>query len=178
MKKLILLPALAMFACVDAGKETGEDSGTDTTDTTDTADTADTEEVVPSATASVTWGDSSVALALTVENGLDGAEYYWGIAQTNDCTDCWTGEDCHGGYLLGSGSLLEYCHPIDADGGELFYGGDPNDLSEGAETVFSQQLSATATHIVDDQSSAEGPCWTWGADTSYYSDYEKTCTEM
>lgn len=137
------------------------------------------EDLPPDAAASVTWGDSSVTLALTVENGLDGAAYYWGIAETNNCTDCWTGEDCFWGYSLSSGDVLDYCHPIDADGGELLYGGDPWSLNEGSETLFyDDSFSDQSTYLVDDRGSADGPCWVWGADPSYYYGYAKSCTEM
>ena len=183
MKKLILLPVLAMFACVDGEKDTGEDTAgaADTTDTTDTTDTEDTEVPAPTANPSVTWGDSSVSLTLTVENGLDGASYVWGIAETSsDCGDnCWTGEDCFEGFELESGDVLNYCHPISATGGELFYGGEAASLGEGSETVFQNaDLSEATTHIIDDRGSDEGPCWVWGQDVSYYSGYAKSCTEM
>ena len=174
MKKLLLLPALAMFACIDVGKETGE--------ITETGET-ETETPAPSATAGVSWGEASVTLDLAVENGLDGADYYWGIAEnTGDCVAndwCWTGEDCFAGYELESGDVLSYCHPISETGGDLSYGADTASVAEGLDTVFtSADFSSLTTHIVDDRGSAEGPCWVWGADTSYYSGYEKTCTEM
>ena len=171
MKKLILLPALAMFACIDEGKETGgEETGT--------------EEVAdPTASISVDWGADSVTLTLAVENGLEGASYFWGIAETSgSCLDsewgCWTGEDCFRGFDTESGNLT-YCHPVDATGGNLSYGATPDGVAEGMDTVFgSADFSSVTTHIVDDQGSAEGPCWVWGADATYYSGYGKTCTEM
>ena len=184
MKKLILLPAFAMFACVDTGK-TG-DSGDTATDTeeTDTEET-DTEEtgteetgsVVPAVELGTAWGDDSVTLTIT--NGAEDASYFWGIAETTgDCLDsewgCWTGEDCFQGF-----EAYTYCHPVDATGGSLSYGATPDAVTEGTDTVFgSADFDTITTHIVDDQSSAEGPCWVWGADTTYYSGYEKTCTEM
>lgn len=175
MKKLILLPTLAMFACIDGttDKETG-DSGVVDTDTEEAAD--------PTATAGVSWGADSVTLELTVTDGLDGAEYFWGIAETNgDCLTsdwgCWTGEDCYEGFLLDTGDTLSYCHPISETGGNLAYGATTDGVAEGMDTVFSgDQFSSITTHIVEDQASADGPCWTWGADTSYYSG--KSCTEM
>ena len=182
MKKLILLPVLAMFACVDGEKDTGEDTAgaADTTDTTDTTETGDTEVPAPTATANVDWGADSVTLALTVENGLDGADYVWGIAETAAAcgTECWTAEDCFEGYELETGAVLSYCHPISETGGNLSYGATTDGVAEGLDTVFNADFSSTTTHIVDDRGSEEGPCWVWGNDASYYSGYEKTCTEM
>ena len=170
MKKLILLPVLAMMACVDTTKDTGAE---------------DTAEVVvevndPTAEITTTWGDSSVTLAMTVTDGLDGADYFWGIAETAESDDPWTGEDCYAGYDLADGTNLSYCHPISATGGELFYGGDFNNLADD-DTIYdtaNADFGSRTTHIVDDRGSADGPCFTWGEDTSYYSDYAKTCTEM
>ena len=169
MKKLILLPLLAMMACVDTKGDSGED-------------TAVEEEAAETTVApSVTWGASSVTLALTVTDGQDGADYYWGIAETGTDTDPWTAEDCFGGYELGDGTLLSYCHPISATGGELFYGGTFDAIDEGVDTVFDTangDFGSLTTHIIDDRGAATGPCFVWGEDTSYYSTYEKTCTEM
>ena len=176
MKKLILLPTLAMFACIDGttDKETG-DSGVVDTDTEEAAD--------PTATAGVSWGADSVTLELTVTDGLDGAEYFWGITENSgSCLTeggCWTGEDCFAGYIQDTGNVLAYCHPITETGGNLAYGATTDGVAEGMDTVFSgDQFSSKTTNIVDDRGSAEGPCWVFGADTSYYSGYEKTCTEM
>ena len=76
--------------------------------------------------------------------------------------------------------MLSYCHYVSSSGAELYYGGTYDDLDEGNYTVFFDQedWAERITYIIDDRASAERPCWVWGVDTSYYSDYEKTCTEM
>ena len=179
--------------CYD-GRDNDDDDDIDCDDSgcadkpacTDTAweqpDTDTGEEVAEtSLDAAVTWGDSSVTLALTVTDGLDGADYFWGIAETAESLYPWTGEDCYAGYDLSDGTNLSYCHPISATGGELFYGGTFDAIDEGVDTVFDTangDFGSLTTHIVDDRGSAEGPCFTWGEDTSYYSGYAKTCTEM
>ena len=127
MKNTLLLSVFAV-ACVPTGKDTA-DTSTDIVDT----DT-DTDIVEPKLGAAVDWGDDAVSL--TIENGSEEAEYTWGIAETADSTDPWTGEDCYGGYELGDGSLLSFCHPVAVDGGMLAYGASPGDIVEGATTVF------------------------------------------
>ena len=95
MKKLLLLPALAMFACIDTGKETGEteETGSAETDTeeTDTEET-DTEEtdIIEEVTIgfSITWGETDISLG--IEHGMVDSSYYWGIAETSG--DCLTSE--------------------------------------------------------------------------------------
>jgi hypothetical protein len=167
MQKYTLIAA-ALFAagCVDIK----EDTGTETTDTS-------AEEVVVDPTVSVSWGDSSVSLSIT--DAAEGASYYWGITENNDCDDCWTAEDCFMGYDLNDGTNLTYCHPASATGAELAYGAGAMDIVEGSTTLFFEAaFSAKVTYIVDDRSSADAPCWTWGADTGYYSGYEKACTSM
>ena len=167
--------------CDDSGcfnKPACEDSGIDW------EDSGDIEEPDPTLEDNiVTWGSSYVSLDLYVENGLSGAEYYWGIVETSgDCVAndwCWTGEDCFMGYDMGDGSSLSYCHPISEYGAELAYGGDATSLGEGYETVFSDSVfSSLTTHLIDDRGSSNSPCWIWGDNTSYYSGYGKTCTEM
>jgi hypothetical protein len=167
MQKYTLIAA-ALFAagCVDIK----EDTGTETTDTS-------TEEVVVDPTVSVSWGDSSVSLSIT--DAAEGASYYWGITENSGCDDCWTAEDCFMGYDLNDGTNLTYCHPASATGAELAYGAGAMDIVEGSTTLFFEaDFSAKVTYIVDDRSSADAPCWTWGADTGYYSGYEKACTSM
>ena len=168
MKNLTVLAALFAVGCVDIKEDTG----------TETTDTADTEEVVVAdPTFAVSWGDSSVSLSIT--DAADGASYYWGITENSGCDDCWTAEDCFMGYDLGTGTNLSYCHPVSATGGELSYGAGATDVVEGSTTLFWEAAYSTkVTYIVDDRSSADAPCWTWGADTTYYGGYEKSCTAM
>ena len=161
MKNALFLSVFAV-ACIPAAK--------------DTADTATDTDTTPAVSASVSW--DADAVNLTISNGSDTSEYVWGIAENANCDDCWTGEDCFGGYELNDGSLLSFCHPVAIDGGMLAYGATPADVVEGATTVFgSADFGPNTTHILDDVA-AGGSCWIWGADTSYYSTYEKSCTEF
>ena len=173
MKSYALLAAASMFACIDVkGTDSATTTDTSTTDTTDTTDTT------PPATGfSTSWGDSAVSLTIT--DGDANASYYWGVTENVGCTDCWTAEDCFMGYDLGNGTNLSYCHPVSTTGGSLSYGASYDGVVEGSTTLFPDaSFSTGVTYIVDDRSSAEGPCWTWGGDTSYYNGYEKTCTAM
>lgn len=120
--------------------------------------------------ASVTWGSSS--LQLDIEGGA--GAYVFGIAETHSgCADyCWTGEDCVYGH---PDSGLEYCHPMGATGGELYYGGYPTELAEGEETVFpdSSYEDLTTYYLMSLQSEE---CWVWGAEPGYYDGLG--CTEI
>ncbi len=166
MKNLTVLAALFAVGCVDIK----EDTGTETTDTSTTTE----ETVDPSF--SVAWGSSSVSLSIS--DAAEGASYYWGITE-NGADGGWTAEDCFMGYDLNDGTNLTYCHPVSATGAELSYGAGATDVVEGSTTVFFEDSFSTAvTYIVDDRSSADAPCWTWGFDTTYYGGYEKSCTAM
>ena len=166
MKKLTVLAALFAAGCIDIKEDTG----------TETTDTAVTEEEVLPASFSVAWGSSSVSLSIT--NAAEGASYYWGITE-NGNSGGWTAEDCFMGYDLEDGTNLTYCHPASATGAELAYGAGPFDVVEGSTTLFPDDgFSDDVTYIVDDRSSADAPCWTWGFDTAYYGGYDKSCTSM
>lgn len=166
MKNLTVLAALFAVGCVDIK----EDTGTETTDTSTTTE----ETVDPSF--SVAWGASTVSLSIS--DAAEGAAYYWGITE-NGADGGWTAEDCFMGYDLNDGTNLTYCHPASATGVELSYGAGATDVVEGSTTVFFEDSFSTAvTYIVDDRSSADAPCWTWGFDTAYYGGYEKSCTAM
>ena len=164
--------------CDDSGCST-KPACLDTGFDTDTEDT-DVEGSPTLMEHDVAWGSSSVLLSMYIENSPSD-DYYWGIAETHeDCAQegwCWTGEDCFMGYTLEDGTLLSYCHPISEYGGELYYGGDPMNLSEGDTTVFPNDYASLTTHLID-HASSNGPCWVFGADTSYYNSYSKSCTEM
>ena len=171
MKNILILgSAVALLACVDTGKETGEDSATP----------APVEYVPPTPT--VTWGETSVSLSIA--NPEEGAAYTLGIAEvTGGCEEtsaCWTGEDCHRGYALSDGGNLLYCHPVTGASLELAYGAATDAVSEGSTTVFGDaSFSANVTYIMDNTVSPEdGSCWIWGADNTYYANYGKACTEM
>lgn len=115
---------------------------------------------------SVSWGGSSVDIE--VSSGT----WYFGMAETACGSDCWTGEDCLYGYTLDSGDVLgPYCHDI-GSGDSLSYGGDPTNLQPGS-TVFSSSFEGSVTYVLLDPSTEA--CFTWGDDTSYYSDF---CGEL
>lgn len=157
MKNVLLIAGLMMVACND-GKDTGGSTG-DSGDTTG----GDT----PSA--SVSWGASGISVTVTGNDNIT----FFGMAETGGgCTDCWTGEDCDGGYELSSGDLLQYCHPISGGSLTLSYGGDANALSEGSETVFTDSsFDGAVTYYIEDSSAN---CYVWGDNPSYYSG----CTEI
>jgi len=173
MKKMNVIAIFSMVAAVgcipiEEVKETGEEELID--------------EVDPMS-ASVSWGDSSVSLSIT--NGDSAASYNWGIAENSGgCLSsewgCWTGEDCHMGFDLTSGGNYSYCHPVSSTGGSLAYGASPDAVAEGDSTVFGEaSFSTVTTHVLDNAASTEAEsCWVWGADTSYYNGYYKSCTEM
>ena len=169
-KYTLFAGVLLASACVEIKEDTG--TSTDTSDTSEVVETVDP-------TFSASWGDSSVSL--TVTDGAEGATYVLGITENGgDCgTECWTGEDCFMGFDLNDGSNLTFCHPVGAMGVELAYGATGADTVEGSTTTFGNaDFSTVVTYIVDDRSSADAPCWTWGADTNYYNGYEKACTAM
>ena len=116
----------------------------------------------------MTWGASSIDVSVA---GVTPA--FFGMAETNNCTDCWTGEDCLNGYDAG-GTLLAYCHPMTGASLSLAYGGDFAALAEGSETVFTDNSKEpNATYYVE---TTDGACYVFGADPSYYSGVG--CTEL
>ncbi|MFT5686870.1 MAG: hypothetical protein ACI8RZ_007827 [Myxococcota bacterium] len=151
--RCFLLLLLLLTGCFDGTfGEGGNDTGGDEADADTDAD-ADFD-------ASVSWGASSVDLTLT--GGVAG---YFGMAET-DCADpdeCWYGEDCIYGDLT---ETYFYCHPTNANGVSLLYGGAYNTLYEGTETVFGgSSFDGSVTYYIEQG----GTCYTWGHDTSYYS---------
>ena len=118
---------------------------------------------------SVSWTTAGANFAVT--NG-DGS-YTLGIAETNGSSDPWTGEDCLNGYNA-SGTLFLYCHPLSSTGGsftsiyaDVVAGSRTlSSLDENTETLFDDSFEEGLTYGV--WSDTSGDCWTWGADTSYY----------
>ncbi len=205
LNTLTILTLVSAIACIPVEKETGEtDTGTDeptpdedcTNGTDDDgdgdadcddSDCADATECAVET--SVAW--TSTDIALTITNGDAAATYNWGIAENaGDCVDngwCWTGEDCHLGYTVGTtgqthtaGDVLQYCHPASVTGVTIAYGAQNQIAEEGQTTVFSNDsFSPNVTYILDNAASTEAEtCWVWGIDPTYYSGYTKTCTEM
>ena len=151
MNKLTIAAVLAMTGLVacDNGKDTAE-SGAATTGGTTTGTTGGTTTGGGAPTASVTWGGASVDVAVA---GGPGA-YWFGMAETTGCDDCWTGEDCVYGYDA-SGTTLAYCHDGGDTGTSLAYGGDiPMDFSGIQDEIYqqaSQQLERFAENSSIDE---------------------------
>ena len=174
--------------CTD-GKDNDDDGFTDCDDngcqnrpvcsSTDTG----VEDTDPEPELSVFWGSSS--LELVIGNANPEATYNFGVVENAGVClgsewGCWTGEDCFRGYDLTDGSNLLYCHPVRDTSLQLAYGAATYAVDEGSNTVFySDEWSGFTTYLLDNAaSSANNTCYTWGADTSYYNGYYKTCTEM
>jgi hypothetical protein len=147
----------------DAAGDCQEDSGWyDTTSTwygTDTGYYSEIPEV------GVEWTSSGVELYV-----YGGAGAYWfGMAQTDGCEDCWTGEDCVYGYEADGASLL-YCHDAGDWGTSLTYGGDRTALAAGTTAFVDGTVAAGVTYFLESDVSfgGDGSCYVWGADPSYY----------
>jgi hypothetical protein len=168
MNKLTIVAALAMtglVACDNKG-DTADSAGTTTGGTTTGGTTTGGTTTGSSApTASVTWGGSSVDLTVS---GGPGA-YWFGMAETTGCDDCWTGEDCVYGYDAG-GTTLAYCHDGGDTGTSLAYGGDAGALAAGTTVFVDASFDGAVTYFLDSDSDfgGDGSCYVWGADTSYY----------
>lgn len=164
MNKLTIVAAFAMtglVACTDKGS-TGS-TGTTTTGGTTTGTTGTTG--TPAPTATVTWGGASVDVAIS---GGPGA-YWFGMAETGGCDDCWTGEDCVYGYETGSGTL-SYCHDGGDTGTSLTYGGDAAGLAAGTTVFTDASFDGNVTYMIESDTAfgGDGSCYIWGNDTSYY----------
>ena len=62
----------------------------------------------------------------------------------------------------------------------MTYGAATDAVAGGSTTVFSSaDFGSLTTHVLDDENSTEaGTCWTWGADTTYYNGFYKSCEAM
>ena len=166
MNKLTIAAVLAMTGLVacDNGKDTAE-SGAATTGGTTTGTTGGTTTGGGAPTASVTWGGASVDVAVA---GGPGA-YWFGMAETTGCDDCWTGEDCVYGYSYG-GTTYAYCHDAGDTGTSLAYGGDATPLAAGTTVFGSDDFDSRVTYYLESDTDfgGDGSCYVWGADNSYY----------
>ncbi len=159
--------ALFLAACDDVKGDTGD---------TGMAGDGGSSEVTEPSSVSVSFGSDS----LTVTISEDGPGGYWlGMAETAASDDPWTGEDCYLGYTLTDGTVLSYCHNA-GDGGTLTlsYGGDPTDLDDSTETVFSAEQDGRITYYLysDPTWGGNDMCWVWGNESSYYD--ALGCNEM
>ena len=169
-----LLPVLALSTATgcfddkdddDEDEDEDDDSGSDWGTTTWTGTGtgtggADTPSV------SVNWGSGSVDVAIS---GGPGA-YWFGMAETAGCSDCWTGEDCIYGYTLGDGSVLAWCHDGGDTGTSLTYGGDATNLAAGTTVFGGAEFDGTVSYYLesDPEFGGDGSCYVWGADVTYY----------
>ena len=116
----------------------------------------------------VAWGADAVSIDVS-----DGGNWQLGMAETGgSCGDgvpCWTGEDCHLGFIAADGTTYgPYCHTIMDGLLELTYGGDLTDLEPGT-TVFQEAFLGTVTYVVL-PSDGELPCLAFGDDPDYYAE--------
>jgi len=126
---------------------------------TDTGWTSELPEV------GVEWGDAAMDVFIV---GGPGA-YWLGMAETEDCDDCWTGEDCVYGYES-EGTVLSWCHDIGDGGGSLTYGGDRAALVPGSTAFEDATAGSRVSYILesDPEFGGDGSCHVWGADPTYY----------
>ena len=83
----------------------------------------------------VSWSETGISVR--VENATAGS-WWFGLAETSSDNDnLWTGEDCYTGDLLYDVTPILWCHPIQATGTNLQFGGDPANLQPGQETAMS-----------------------------------------
>lgn len=132
----------------DSGYDWGTATGT-TTGTTGTGGPA----------VSVNWGSSGIDVDIS-----GGSSGWFGMAETYDCDDCWTGEDCVYGYSYSGGSL-NYCHSVGGSGTSLTYGGDAGNLMSGTTVFPDASFESYVTYYLEQD---DGSCYVWGADPSYY----------
>jgi hypothetical protein len=166
MNKLTIVAALAMTGLVACNGDKDTDSGAATGTTGTTTGTTGTGTTGPgNPTASVTWGAASVDVTIS---GGPGA-YWFGMAETVGCDDCWTGEDCVYGYDA-SGTTLAYCHDGTDTGTSLTYGGNANALDAGTTVFADAAFDGSVTYYLesDPDFGGDGSCYVWGADNSYY----------
>jgi hypothetical protein len=165
----LLLPVATLsVACFDDKDDDDDedddedDSGYDWSTTTGYYGTTGTGTTGGSTPAvSVSWGSTGVDIAIA--GGAGG--WWFGMAETRGCSDCWTGEDCVYGYTYSGGSL-NYCHDAGDTGTGLTYGGDATALSAGTTLFPDSSFESTVTYYLESQ--ADFSCWVWGDDPSYY----------
>lgn len=170
----LLLPVLLLPGLIACGeKDEDDDDDDDCSDSGDCDDDGSTWTGTTSSTgtgttgpsASVVWGSASVEIAVS---GGPGA-YWFGMAETIGCEDCWTGEDCIYGYEYSGGSL-NYCHDAGDNGTTLTYGGDAASLAAGTTLFPNGDYEYAITYFLesDVEFGGDGSCYVWGADTTYY----------
>ena len=82
----------------------------------------------------VSW--QSDLLFVRISQGEEGS-WWFGIAETDPTlADPWTGEDCHNGDSLDGETSIVWCHPIEAQGTSLNFGGSPTSLNPELETAM------------------------------------------
>ena len=159
------LMGLWLLAACNGG---GKDSAGDAVGDAGREDTGeeDTQVAPEPPTTSVVWGADAVALSVSGGGGA----WWFGMAETADCEDCWTGEDCVYGYEGGDGSVVAYCHDAGDAGVSLTYGGNPAELVEGTTVFLGAGFDGKVSYILesDPEFGGDGSCWVWGADNAYF----------
>jgi hypothetical protein len=165
------LLSLSLVACSDKG-DSGDTAGADggTTDSGTGGDGTDGSEGGDGGGGEFgVAGSWTTDCSYTLEITNGSMDYYLGFAETGAGEDGWYGEDC------GDGST---CHPVGMTGATLgsvhpvYCGGAGIDAVEaGASTLLTGSMDANLTYAV---AGADGTCWTWGNDPSYFS----TCTAI
>jgi hypothetical protein len=173
LSSVVVLSGGLITGCVvmdDGGNKDGDDSPQSETVTWSSPDedTGEGSFDLPSVT--VSWGAESVSLDVS-----DGGNWQLGMAETGgSCgagVPCWTGEDCHLGYVSADGTAYgPYCHAISDGLLELSYGGNLTDLEAGT-TVFQEAFLGTVTYVVE-PSDGDLPCLVFGDDPSYYNELD------
>lgn len=148
--------------------------------------TLDSDEDTTLPTAQVTWGEEGVTLTLSNAGGMNFTAF--GIAQNDtdclreeqlgDSPGCWTGEDCvYGDTSIDGKTVFGMCHTVGTrstitldyiDDG-IAAAVEDGDLQavDGQFTAFPDaSYENDVTYYLQE---ADGRCWRWGLDTSYFS---------
>jgi len=151
----------------DAGSGSGSGGGTGTG--TGSGDPGDDESSpTGSPSVSVSWDSYSLTVSVSGRAG----PWRLGIAETYNCSLCWTGEDCLYGFTY-NGTTRSYCHELEASSTSLAYGGVWTALEPG-QTVFDASYENRVGFYLE--SVAEGDCFIWGRELAHFEGLG--CTEL
>ena len=174
---VVVLTAGLSAGCVvmDDGEKSDKGDGPQSETVTWSSPADDTgSESLDLPSVSVSWGVESVMIDVA-----GGGSWQLGLAETGgSCgadVPCWTGEDCHLGYVATDGTAYgPYCHTISEGLLELTYGGNLTDLAPGT-TVFQEAFAETVSYVVLPLDGSL-PCLTFGDDPDYFAGLD--CVEL